>query len=175
MLRKMKTAKAICLGGILTSITVLFQAAPVFLPAVGMALSPFSTLPILLAAVLEIPLGVLTLFSSALLLLAISPQEAVILLLTTGPLGIAIGSLLLRKGGKLTVLLSAGILFLGMLLMMYAVGIPTFGDFTESFSNIACILVYLVFSIVYVCFWTVGSKRFLKHLLRTRIFQSFFE
>ena len=98
MLRKTKTSHSVCLGGIFVSIAVVFQAAPVFLPLVGQFLSPLSTLPIILAAVFEIPLGIMVLFSSALLLFAISPQEAIIMLLTTGPLGIGIGALLYREG-----------------------------------------------------------------------------
>ncbi|AFS77558.1 hypothetical protein Curi_c04830 [Gottschalkia acidurici 9a] len=53
----MNISRFICIGGILTTIAVLFQSAPVFLPAIGLALSPLSTLPIAIAAVSNISLG----------------------------------------------------------------------------------------------------------------------
>lgn len=171
----MKTTHAICLGGILTSIAVLFQAAPVFLPTIGLVLSPLSTLPIILAAVFEIPIGIMVLFSSALLLFAISPQEAVIMLLTTGPLGIAIGGLLFRRGFVVTLLFSTVSLFFGILFMTYVVGIPAFGDFTESFSSTITLMIYLLFSFIYVGFWTICVRRFIERLVRAGLFRSFFD
>ncbi|MDG5789891.1 hypothetical protein QA612_20760 [Evansella sp. AB-P1] len=53
----MNKAKFVCYGGILTAIAVIFQASPVFLPVIGLALSPFSTLPIAIAAFLKIICG----------------------------------------------------------------------------------------------------------------------
>lgn len=56
-MKKMTISRFICIGGILTTVAVLFQSAPVFLPAIGLDLSPLSTLPIAIAAVFNISLG----------------------------------------------------------------------------------------------------------------------
>lgn len=174
MSKRIKKSNVICLGGILTSITVVFQSAPAFLPSIGLFLSPLSILPVILAAVLEIPMGIAVLFSSALIIFVISPQESVILLLTTGPLGIAIGSLLFRKGYAVTMLISTITLFTGILILTYVVGIPAFGDFSKSFS-FAMILFYLIFAFVYVCFWIFCVRKFVERLIKLRLLQSFFD
>ena len=94
----MNKVRFISIGGILTTITVIFQSAPVFLPAIGLLFSPLSTLPIAIAAFYNISLGITVFFSSALILTLVNVQEAIILLFTTGLLGIVIGTLLYRKG-----------------------------------------------------------------------------
>ena len=90
-MKKINIVRFISIGGILTTIAVIFQSAPIFLPALGMALSPFSTLPIALAAYFNISLGITVLFSSVFILIFVSIEEALILLFTTGLLGIVLG------------------------------------------------------------------------------------
>ena len=170
----MKKINKICTGGILTAITVIFQSAPVFLPVLGMALSPLSTLPVLLAAVLEIPVGLVVLISSALIVFAISPQEGMILLLTTGPLGIIIGSLLLRRRFFFTLFISTGTLFSGVVVLNYVVGIPAFGDFSDSFS-LSMLLFFLLFTFLYSGLWTLAGKKFIGKLKKSTIFQTYFK
>jgi hypothetical protein len=63
-LEKKRIVQFVSIGGILTALTVMLQSSPVFLPAIGLALSPFSTIMIAIAAVLNIYLGVAVLFSS---------------------------------------------------------------------------------------------------------------
>ena len=147
MSKKLKKSYIICRGGILTGIAVLFQSAPVFLPVIGMALSPLSSLPVLLAAVIDIPMGIVVLFLSAIIIFIVSPQEAIIFLLTTGPLGITIGCLLYRKGWIFTLLLSTISLFTGIVILTYVVDISAFGDLSKSFS-LTMILFYLIFSFI---------------------------
>ena len=96
IIKKINVIRFVCVGGMLTALTVLFQAAPVFLPAIGLVLSPFSTLPIVIAAASNILLGVSVLFSSAIILTLVSVQETLILLFTTGLLGIVMGALIAR-------------------------------------------------------------------------------
>lgn len=174
MLKKLKASQAVCFGGILMTIAVIFQSAPVFLPTVGMALSPLSTLPFILASIIEIPLSILVLFSSASVMFIISPQEAAIMLLTTGPLGVAIGSILFRKRVLTTLFLSTITLFTGILLMTYVVGILVFGDFSKTLS-ITLVLWYLIFSFGYVCIWTFCVGNIIRRLFKTKLIQSFFK
>ncbi|MCD8509028.1 MAG: hypothetical protein LRY73_03500 [Bacillus sp. (in: Bacteria)] len=95
---KMNSARFVSVGGMLTAFAVIFQSAPVFLPMVGLAFSPLSTLPIAIAAYLKISLGIAVYVSSALILTFIYLQEAIILVFTTGLLGVSIGTFLFRKG-----------------------------------------------------------------------------
>jgi ABC-type branched-subunit amino acid transport system ATPase component len=46
-------SKWITLAGLLTAITVILHAAPTFLPVVGLALSPLSSLPVIIGALLS--------------------------------------------------------------------------------------------------------------------------
>lgn len=171
MFRKLKSSYSICIGGILTSLAVLFQSAPVLLPTIGLVLSPLSTLPVILAAMIDIPIGIMVLFSSALILLAVSPQEAVIMLVATGPLGIVIGSLLFRRRLLATIFISTGTLFFSITLMTYVVGIPAFGSLNESFSGVISFFIYLIFAFIYVCFWAFCVRRLVMSLCKIRLFQ----
>lgn len=164
-----KIVKFISIGGILTSISVLFQSAPVFLPVIGLALSPFSTLPIILAAAYDISCGILILFSSALILVFISPQEAVILILTTGLLGVVSGSLLFRKGLIISILISTFALSSGMLILTFIIGIPALGDLSDQISVALTVLIFNVFSIAYVSLWNISIRRFMRYLLKAKV------
>ncbi len=165
-MKKIKIARFISLGGLLTSLTVLLQSAPVFFPAVGLALSPLSTLPIALAAVFDISLGISVLFSSVLILIMVSPQEAIILLFTTGILGTVIGTLLYRKGIIVSILSSAIILSIGIIISTYIVGVPAFGDLTCTLSFPVTLLTFFIFSLIYASIWNICFRRFTNYLIK---------
>jgi hypothetical protein len=164
----LKKVRFICIGGLLTTIAVLFQAAPVFLPVVGLALSPLSTLPIAIAAVLNISLGFTVFFSSALILAIVSVQETIILLFTTGLLGIVIGLLLYRKGILASILFSSITLSLGMLFLTYAAGISAFVDLAGSLSTAYTILIFFSFSLIYAGIWNICFKNFMNYLIKIK-------
>ena len=159
----MNKVRLISIGGILTTITVLFQSAPVFSPAVGLLFSPLSTLPVAIAAFYHIPLGLTVLISSALILTLVSIQEAIILLLTTGLLGIVIGTFLYRKGMLISILFSTIILFLGMVSLTYIVGISAFGDLTSSASIPLTLFIFTVFSLIYTSIWNIYIRKFINY------------
>lgn len=165
----MNIGKSICIGGILTSIAVLFQSAPVFLPAIGLALSPLSTLPIAIAAVCNISLGFTVFFSSALILVIVSAQETIILLFTTGLLGIVIGTLLYRKGIIISILFSSIALSIGMIFLTYIVGIPAFIDLTSPLSAPLTFLIFFSFSIVYSSIWNICFRKFMNYLIKIKL------
>lgn len=164
----MKIVRFISIGGILTTLAVLFQSAPVFLPAVGLALSPFSTLPVALAAYFNISLGITVLFSSVLILTFVSVQEALILLFTTGLFGIVIGSLY-KKGLFVSILYSAIALTTGMLIQTYIVGISAFGDFTSSLSIPITVIIFIIFSLIYTSIWNICLKKFIHYLIKIKV------
>ena len=165
----MNISRFICIGGILTTIAVLFQSAPVFLPTIGLALSPLSTLPIAIAAVSNISLGFTVFFSSALILVIVSAQETIILLFTTGLLGIVIGTLLYRKGIIISILLSSIALSLGMIFLTYIVGISAFVDLTNSLSTPLTFLIFFSFSLVYASIWNICFKIFMNYLIKIKL------
>ncbi|WP_242853066.1 hypothetical protein [Pseudobacteroides cellulosolvens] len=165
----MEIARFTSVGGLLTSLTVLLQSAPVFLPVVGLALSPLSTLPIALAAVFDISLGITVLFSSALILIMVSPQEAIILLFTTGILGAVMGTLLYRKGIIVSILSSAIILSSGMIILTYIVGVPGFGDLADTLSLPFTLLTFFIFSLIYVSIWNICFRKFANYLIKIRL------
>ncbi len=166
---KMNIGRFICIGGILTTITVLFQSAPVFLPTIGMALSPLSTLPVAIAAASNIALGFTIFFSSALILVVVSLQETLILLFTTGLLGIVIGTFLYRKGIIISILFSSIALSLGMLLLTYIVGISGFVDLTSSLSTTLIFLIFFTFSLVYASIWNIYFRKFMNYLIKINL------
>jgi hypothetical protein len=168
-LEKMNISRFICIGGILTTIAVLFQSAPVFLPAIGLVLSPLSTLPIAIAAVSNISLGFTVFFSSALILAIVSAQETIILLFTTGLLGIVIGTLLYRKGIIISIFFSSIALSLGMVFLTYILGISAFVDLTSSLSIPLTFLTFFSFSLVYASIWSICFRKFMNYLIKIKL------
>lgn len=170
-MKKMNLVQFICIGGLLTSLTVLLQSAPVFLPAIGLAFSPFSTLPIAIAAVCNIFLGVTVFLSSTFILIIVSPQEAMILLFTTGILGVVLGALLYRKGILVTILAAAIALTIGMSILTYIVAIPSFSELAASLSQLLTLLLFGIFSIVYVSIWFLCFKKFANRLIKIKLIE----
>lgn len=164
----MNIGRFISIGGIMTTIAVLFQSAPIFLPTVGMALSPFSTLPIAIASYFSISLGILVFISSAMILIFISIEEALILLFTTGLLGLVIGLFYKRKLFP-AIIITAIILTIGMIALTFIVGISAFGDFTSSLSLTITLLIFILFSLIYATIWNLSFKRFIKYLIKIKV------
>ncbi|MBU9711472.1 hypothetical protein [Evansella tamaricis] len=159
---EMNKARFVSVGGILTAIAVIFQAAPVFLPVIGLGLSPFSTLPIAIAAFLKTSLGFAVYGSTALLLTFIYIQEAIILIFTTGLLGITIGTFLFRKGIVISVLFSSIVLSLGMFLLTHFVGITLLGDFTNFGSILFTFFSFFLFSLIYTSIWNLFVRKLIQ-------------
>lgn len=165
----MNLGRFICVGGVLTTMAVLFQSAPVFLPMIGLSLSPLSTLPIAIASVFSISLGLAVFFSSAVILAVISAQETLILVFTTGLLGIVIGTLLYRKGIIISILFSSIALSLGIISLTYIAGISSFVDLTSSLSTPLALLVFISFSLIYAIIWNVCLRRFINYLIKIKL------
>lgn len=165
-MKEMKTVRFVTIGGLLTALTVFFQSAPVLLPTVGLALSPLSTLPVALAAVMNISLGITVWFSSVLIMIIVSPQEAIILLTTTGLQGIVMGAVLYRKGMIFSILSSTIVLPAGMLVLTYVAGVPALGSSTSTLSLSLTLLIFTVFSLIYVSIWNICFSKFASYLIK---------
>lgn len=162
-------AQIISIGGIFTALAVLFQSSPVFLPGIGLILSPFATLPIALAALVSAYSGILAFLVSGFILLLINPQEAVIFLLTTGPLGLTLG-LSYTKGIIPSIGIPGGILFVGIIIMTHIAGISVFGSMVLKSSPIIDALVFILFSVIYSGIWLLILRFILKVLKRASYF-----
>ncbi len=168
-MKKMNLGRFISLGGILTAVTVLFQSAPVFLPVIGMTLSPLSTLPIAIAAVTNISLGLTVFITSAVILTFISMEETMILLFTTGLLGIVIGTLLYRKNILISILSSTLALSLGMLCITYIIGVSGFVDLASSLSTFIIYILFFSFSLIYSSIWNICFMKFMNYLIKIKL------
>ena len=168
-MNKMNMSSFICVGGILTTLAVIFQSAPVFLPAMGLFLSPLSTIPIAIAAFFNIFLGIAVFLSSVLILTMISIQESIILLFTTGVLGLVIGALLFRRGIISSILFSSVVLSVGITFLTYIIGIPGFVDLANSFSTTLAFLIFFLFSLIYASICNICIKKFINYLTKIKI------
>ncbi len=164
----MNKARFVSVGGMLTTLAVIFQSAPVFLPIVGLAFSPISTMPIALAAYLNISLGIVVYLSTAFILTIIYIQEAIIFVFTTGLLGLGIGTLLYRKGTIASIIFSSILLSLGMLLLTYFVGIALFGNITIPARIPLTLFIFFTFSLLYSTIWCLVLKKLINYLIRMK-------
>lgn len=171
-MKRNSSTQTICIGGILTTLAILFQSSPVFLPGIGLFLSPFATLPIAMAALTSIYSGIIALFASTFILLLINPQEAVIFLMTTGPLGLVLGASY-TKGIVQSVSLAGGTLFLGINILTQVTGIAVFGSMTPSSSIVLATSIFMLFSVLYSIIWVLFLKFFISFLKRTNQFSIF--
>lgn len=164
----MKKAKAIHFiswGGILTAFTVILQSAPIYLPTIGLVLSPISSLPVALAAVINIYLGLMVLISSALLLLLVSVQEMMIFIFATGLIGLMLGIFIFRRSLWTSVAASVVSLMIGLMILTYIVAIPGFVSFTATLSFVTIIMIYFIFCFFYICIWAICLRRFTHRIL----------
>ena len=142
-------SKWITLAGLLTAITVILHAAPTFLPVVGLALSPLSSMPVLIGALLFADRVLPMFLAAAALLFLINVQEAIIFLLATGPLGLTAALIAVpdiphwRK-----TLIPTSLLTCGILLLIFMVGLPGLQNIVSSFSTII-LLAIILFSFLY--------------------------
>lgn len=167
------TVKLISIGGIFVGLAVIFQAAAVLLPVIGMALSPLSTLPIALAGMLNISLGVTVYIASVIILAFISIEECLILIFTTGILGLVMGILIYRKGVLVSVLCSGVALSIGIGVLTYVIGVFEMGSLEDYIPAGALILVFLLFSVIYAWVWNVLAERFVGCLVGLKVFDEY--
>lgn len=158
--------KKIAFAGIFSSLCIAFQAAPIFFPAIGMLISPLSTLPILIVTMLIPQSGVLTLLVSTTVLLFISPHEAFLFLCATGVLGLVVG--LSYRKGFLCALFSAAALFFGILMLIHVIKITVFGDLSNAFTSYILLPLMFVFSLLYSVVWTLIARIISNRLIKAK-------
>lgn len=130
-------------------------------------------MPVALAAFINHYFGAVVLLASALIIMVVNLQEALIFILTTGILGYILGSLLFKRGSLVTISASSITLTSNMMILTYAVAIPGFTVLEDSFSFISMLLLYLLFSLLYTSLWAYGFRRFVIYLLKIRLFEKY--
>lgn len=155
-----RVIQLICLGGALTAITVQLQAAPIYMPAIGLVLSPISTLPVALATMANVNLGVMVYISSVTILITISIEEALIFLFSTGLIGFILARLLYRRRFFISIFATTVALMTGMLILTYIVAIPGLVELTAALSFVVIVIIYFILSLFYISIWAIYLRRF---------------
>lgn len=159
-----KHIKSIVTCGLLTTITVFLQTAPIYLPGLGMLLSLFSTLPVAIAAIISISFGINVYIASTLLLLMINLEEAIIFTLTTGIIGLLIGIFIFRFNLVLSIIISSVSLTIGMVILTYIIAIPGFKLLFENTKLYIVIIIYILFSLIYNSIWNIFISKYRKQI-----------
>jgi hypothetical protein len=146
--------KKLMFAALLAAIAAVFQSFGGLLPAIGYLLSPFSTLPIMLAMLASFRSGVLTYILTICLLLVMEPSELVIFPFTTGLLGLGLGWTFLSIKHPLGIVITNGaLLCIGICIPLYGFGFPIFGSYVSPSFTLIPIVVLSAFSLLYSWIW----------------------
>lgn len=152
----------IVIGALLSSIAFILQSAGVF-TGFGYLLSMMSTLPIVLATLLSIKIGMMTYVITVFLLAMLQPTEVFIFTFTTGLLGISLGiSLNYLKRVLFVVLFTALCLTLGICTVLYGFKFAILGPSVTSHFNSLVTLGIFTFSLLYSWIWLKVMTSFFK-------------
>lgn len=153
--------------GLMAALAAMMQVSAAFWPGVGHILAALSSLPVA-AGVLLVPKGALPMILAAAGLLAsIYAHEALVFLLTTAPVGLmAAWAARLHRPVWLRLLLPGVAVSSGILLMVYAAGLPVFGDSITSLAPLFATTVYVAFGFTYTWLWIWLAGRLAPRLLR---------
>lgn len=150
---------------LLASIAALLQSAGGYIPILGFVISPFTTLPIMIATLISFRYGSISYGLTILLLLILEPTELFVFPFTTGVLGLGLGWGLLHLRKRLAIAsLNGGLLFLGICFPLYVLEFPVFGPMTSSSVSVQIITIILLFSFIYSFIWVEISLFVLQRL-----------
>lgn len=165
ILKQWRPVKKLLFMALMAALTAILQAAGGLLPAVGFAISPFATAPIMIAAIMSLRSGISTYIVTILLLFLMQPSELIIFPFTTGLLGLGLGWTLRNLNNRPQVILANGVLLcLGICIPLYALGFPVFGPTVSSSINPITLLLIFAFSLAYSWIWTELSLYILRKL-----------
>lgn len=161
---KWPETKKMLTAAFLGVLTALLQSAGSLVPFVGLFISPFTTLPVIISIIISIRYGMLTYLLGILLLLMLEPTELFIYPFTTGILGIGLGICLRYMTNRLFIATINGcLLCIGICLPLYVLGLPVLGPLFRQF-DIQAIAVIWLFSFVYSFLWIGLAVFFLRKL-----------
>ncbi|WP_456275971.1 hypothetical protein [Bacillus sp. AK128] len=164
------------LGAILASLAALFQSAGIIV-GIGYALSILTTWPIAIATVISVKIGIMSYFSTILLLVLIQPSELLIFPFTTGLLGLSLGvGIKIVKNSLLSTLFASLSLTFGILTLLYAVQFPILGPTISTTFDFKVVVLTFLFSILYSWLWlrlcSVGLRFLYRFTTRSKVMSS---
>ncbi|WHY31742.1 hypothetical protein [Bacillus wiedmannii] len=167
---KLFLANQLVITALMSALATMFQAAGNLIPAIGLFISPFATLPIFLAICYSIREGILSYILTILLLFIIEPSELIVFPFTTGLLGIALGLSFIQFKRRIWVVsFSALCLLLGIIIVLDIFRFPVLGPAIHTTMNIKIILSIFILSFLY-CWIYAGLCR----ILLNRVYKVWF-
>jgi hypothetical protein len=147
------------LGSIFAAFAAIFQSAGIFI-GFGYVFSILATLPIVLSTMISIRIGLMSYFTTILLLIMIQPSELIIFSFTTGLLGVCLGMALKWWRSWIVITLFGGIgLTAGIFMVLYVIQFPILGpDVSNTFEFNISLLIFL-FSLFYSLIWMLFSRK----------------
>ena len=162
--QKASLSKRITIAAILGALAAILQSAGGFIPIVGLLISPFATLPIILSTILSARYGFLSYLLTVLLLLLIQPSELIIFPLTTGLLGLAIGYAFHFCKRRINLIITGSLsLLCGILIVLSLFRFPLLGPSLSSI-NLPFLFSLIIFCFIYSWLWIEISGFLLKRL-----------
>jgi hypothetical protein len=150
-------------AAILSAVASIFQSAGGFLPVMGLFISPFATLPIILVTMISIPHGIMSYFTTIFLLTLIQPSELFIFPFTTGLLGLTVGAGYKYFRNNITTIISSGlVLVLGILILLYVIQFPILGPSVPISFRWEIVLILIPPCCLYAWIWVVFIRRIMK-------------
>lgn len=139
---------------LLAVIAALLMASGNYLPGIGLLISPFSTLPVIIGTILSLRHGVFTYILATLLLLILQPGEFFMFTFTTGLLGISLGWVFCTLSNRISAALLCGILLtIGICIPLYLLKFPVLGPTLSSTFAFSSFIYIFLFSIIYSYIW----------------------
>lgn len=152
----------------LGALTALFQSAGGFVPGPGYLISPLSTAPMVLAALISLRSGLAAYALGISLLLLVQPGELIVFPFTTGLLGLALGFGIAHFNYRIQVVLfSALALSVGIALVLYGFRFPLLGPSVAANFRIDSAVYIILFSLIYSWVWSEISLRLLTRLRKS--------
>lgn len=153
---------------LLAAIATILQASGSLVPFVGLFISPFTTLPIVLAALIGFRYGCISYVATIILLILIEPSELFVFPFTTGLLGLGLGLSLTGMRRRLFIISLYGFLLsIGIMIPLYVFKFPIFGPVTNSDFEISLLMLIALFSLFYSVLWVELSLIIIRRLHRT--------
>ncbi|NLJ77973.1 MAG: hypothetical protein GX329_01280 [Tissierellia bacterium] len=153
-LGRWSSTKKLISSALLAVLTSILQSAGGLLPGVGLFISPFSTMAILVSTVISLKHGIFSYILSIFLLMLMEPSELFIFPFTTGLLGLGIGWGLYNLNRRIAVILMGAItLSIGIHIPLYILKFPVFGPLVSSIPDMGVLMPIFGFALLYSWLW----------------------